>query len=351
MKGRHRFLFSPEHRLYWLAGLAVVVMALVPIVIATPYYLHVLIMVLLYVGLASAWNLMGGFAGQLSLGHAGFFGIGAYTSTLLFLRLGVSPWVGIAAGALLAALAGVVIGYPCFRLKGPFFALATLAFAEVLQIVAIAWSGLTGGSVGLIIPFEPGFANLMWQGKAPFFYLTLVYAVITVAIVWKVQRSRLGYYLIALKEDDAAARMLGIDTTHYKLYATLISAALTSVGGVIYAQYIGFIEPLGIFDVNQSIQYALLSIIGGMGTVIGPVLGAFIMIPLNEVIQGLFGGAARGVSGMVYGLVLIAAVMAMRQGVSQVVAERYKRWRSRHKPAPAGQEAASTAQEGSIDVA
>jgi branched-chain amino acid transport system permease protein len=302
------------------------VVALLPQVIRTPYYVHVLIFVLLYIGLSSAWNLMGGFAGQLSLGHAGFFGIGAYTSTLLFLKFGLSPWIGMLVGALLAMVAGAAIGYPCFRLKGTFFALATLAFGEVLRIVAIAWVDLTEGSNGLSIPFRPGFKNMIWQGKEGFFYVVLVYALAAVGIAWKIERSRLGCYLVALKEDDAAARMLGIDTTKYKLYVTLISAAVTAVGGVFYAQYIGYIEPYSVFDVNQSVQFALIGIIGGIGTVVGPIFGAFIMIPLTEVLRGLFGGGARGLHLVLYGLILIAVVMLIPQGLAPELRERYERW-------------------------
>jgi len=302
------------------------VVALLPQMITTPYYVHMLIFVLLYAGLASAWNLMGGFAGQLSLGHAGFFGIGAYSSALLFIKFGLSPWIGMLVGVLLAAVAGAAIGYPCFRLRGPFFALATLAFGEVLRLVAIAWIDLTQGSNGLTIPFRPGFKNMMWQGKEMFFYVTLVYALAAVGIAWKIERSRLGYYLIALKEDDAAARMLGIDTTRYKLYATLISAALTAVGGVFYAQYIGFIDPDSVFGLDQSVQYALISIIGGIGTVVGPVFGAFIMIPLMEVLRAMFGGMARGLHLVLYGLILIVVVMLIPQGLALELRERYKRW-------------------------
>jgi branched-chain amino acid transport system permease protein len=312
---------------YCIALGIVGVVALLPRVIATSYYVHVLIFVLLYVGLSSAWNLMGGFAGQLSLGHAGFFGIGAYTSTLLLLKFGLSPWIGMLAGVLLGMVAGAAIGYPCFRLKGPFFALATLAFGEVCRIVAIAWVDLTQGSNGLSIPFKPGFHNMMWQGKEAFFYLILVYALAAVGIAWKIERSRLGYYLIALREDEAAARMLGIDTTRYKLYATLISAGVTAAGGVFYAQYVGFIEPYMVFDVNQSVQFALISIIGGIGTVIGPVFGACIMIPLTEVLRGLFGGVARGFHLVLYGIILIVVVMLIPQGLALELRERYERWR------------------------
>lgn len=311
---------------YAVVGAVLAVLLLLPHVITTPYYVHLLIVVLLYVGLSSAWNLTGGFAGQLSLGHAGFFGIGAYTSTLLFLSFGLSPWIGMPVGMLLAVVAAAAIGYPCFRLRGPFFALATLAFGEVLRVVSISWRDLTQGSNGLSIPFKPGFMNMMWYGKAMFFYLILVYALIAVGIAWKIERSRLGYYLIALKEDDGAARMLGINTTKCKLYAMLISSALTAVGGVFYAQYIGFIEPYSVFDIMLSVQFALISIIGGLGTLFGPVLGAFIMIPLSEMLRAAFGGAARGFHLVLYGIILIAAVMLIPQGLAPELKDRYKRW-------------------------
>jgi branched-chain amino acid transport system permease protein len=318
----------------YAAGAAILAgLLLLPHVITTPYYVHLLILVLLYVGLSSAWNLTGGFAGQLSLGHAGFFGIGAYTSTLLFLNFGLSPWIGMFAGVLLALVAGAAIGYPCFRLRGPFFALATLAFAEVLRVVSISWRDLTEGSNGLSIPFRPGFQNMMWRGKGVFFYVILVYALIAVGLAWKIERSRLGYYLIALKEDEAAARMLGINTTKCKLYAMLFSSGLTAVGGVFYAQYIGFIEPYSVFDVNQSVQFALISIIGGLGTVFGPVLGAFIMIPLSEVLRAAFGGHARGFHLVLYGLILMGAVMLIPQGLSLELKEWHRRWQAARRSA------------------
>ncbi len=311
---------------YFIALGILCVLVLLPRVITTPYYLHLLILVLLYIGLSSAWNLTGGFAGQLSLGHAGFFGIGAYTSTLLFLNFGLSPWIGMVVGMLLAVAAGAAIGYPCFRLRGPFFALATLAFGEVLRVVSISWRDLTQGSNGLSIPFKPAFTNMMWHGKEMFFYVILVYGLVAVGIAWQIERSRLGYYLIALKEDDSAARMLGIDTTRCKLHAMLISAALTSVGGVFYAQYVGFIEPYSVFDVMLSVQFALISIIGGLGTLFGPVLGAFIMIPMSEMLRAAFGGAARGFHLVLYGIILIAAVMLIPQGLAPELKDRYKRW-------------------------
>jgi len=334
---------GPRIRWYVPVG-AVLLLLLLPHVITTPYYLHLLILILLYAGLSSAWNLPGGFGGQLSLGNAGFFGIGAYSSTLLFLNLGVSPWFGMFVGIILAVVAAAVIGYPCFRLRGAFFALATLAFGEVLRIVSISWRDLTQGSNGLSIPFQPGFWNMMWHGKVLFYYMILVYALIAVGVVWRIAHSRLGYYLIALKEDDAAARMLGIDTTRCKLYALLISAGLTAIGGTLYAQYVGFIEPYSVFDINQSVQFAMISIIGGLGTVFGPVLGAFIMIPLSELLRAAFGGAARGFHLVLYGMIMIAVVMLIPQGLAQEIRERYRHW-------GASRQAAASRQKGQADAA
>jgi len=328
-----------------LAGIMAI--ALLPKMITIPYYLHVLILVMLYGGLASAWNLMGGYTGLLSLGHAAFFGLGAYSSTLLYLRLGVSPWAGMAAGAIVAAVAGVITCYPSLRLKGPFFALASLAFAEVLRIISVFWVDLTAGSNGLTIRYRPGFEYMMWPGKEMWVYLLLAYLLLVVGTVWKFQRSKLGFYAVALREDDGAARMLGIDTTKVKLYVTMASASFTAIGGSLYAQYMSYIDPYAVFDPAQSVQFALIGICGGMGTVFGPVFGAFIMVPLSEFLQGTLGGSVRGLNMTAYGIMLMVVVMTLPQGVYPALMERYRQWRNARAKAAA----AALAKEGQVDVA
>lgn len=302
-----------------------VLLALVPLGIRNPFYAHVVAMTFFYGALAGAWNILGGYAGQLSLGHAAFFGIGAYTSTLLSVTFQVSPWFGVIAGALLAALTALFVGYPCFRLRGPFFSLATIAFAEVLRILAIYFRDFTQGSVGILIPFKPGFRNLMFRGKTSYAYLAFALMALVLGSTLLIERSRLGHALTAVREDEEAAEALGINATRSKLLAALISAALTGIGGVFYAQYILFIEPYSVFALDLSIQLALVAIIGGVGTVAGPLLGSFLVTPLNEFLRVWLGGTYRGLHFMIYGCLLIAVVILMPQGVIAMVRDRYRR--------------------------
>ena len=213
--------FIPRSSLCVLAGLAVITAALA-FVLKDKFYLHVLIMMMFYAAISSAWNIVGGFAGQLSLGHAAFFGIGAYTSTLLFIDRGVSPWIG----GLLATLVAGAIGWPSFRLRGPFFTLVTIAFAEVLRILTLYAQGLTRGSIGISVPFRPGPGNFIFRQLSAYAYVALAFLVITVLVSLWIEHSRLGYYLAALREDEDAAHALGINTARYKLVAVLISAFL-----------------------------------------------------------------------------------------------------------------------------
>lgn len=221
----------------------VLFLAGIPLFVHNPYFLHVFILIFLYGAISGAWNIIAGYAGQFSLGHAAFFGIGAYTSTLLFLKLGVTPWLGMVAGGLLSALVSVLIFYPCFKLKGIFFALATLAFGEVIMQVSIYWRGLTRGSLGLMIPFRPSFYNMMFESKLGYYYITLIFLLGIIFLSYSIEKSKMGFYLKAIKDDEDAAEAMAIDTAQCKLLALLISSFLTSVGGSLYAQYITLIEP------------------------------------------------------------------------------------------------------------
>ena len=308
------YRFIPGSSLYVLAGLAVVAAALA-FLVKDKFYLHVLIMMLFYAAVSSAWNIVGGFAGQLSLGHAAFFGIGAYTSTLLFIDLGISPWIGMLIGAALATLVSGAIGYPSFRLRGPFFTLVTIAFAEVLRILTIYAHDFTKGSIGISVPFRPAVGNFIFRQFSVYAYVALAFLVITVLVSLWIESSRLGYYLAALREDEDAAQALGIDTARYKLVAVLVSAFLTALAGTFYAQYIFYIEPFQTFSLDFSILLAMMAIIGGIGTVWGPVAGAFLVTPLQEVLQAKLGGGLQGLHLVVYGTVLIVVVILLPQGI------------------------------------
>jgi branched-chain amino acid transport system permease protein len=304
----------PPRSLYLLAGLAVVAVA-VALTVTDKFYLHLLIMMLFYAATSTAWNIVGGFAGQLSLGHAAFFGIGAYTSTLLFINRGMSPWIGMLIGAALATVVAGAIGYPSFRLRGPFFTLVTIAFAEVLRILTLYFHDLTRGSIGISVPFRPAAGNFIFRQLPAYVYVALGFLVITVLVSLWIENSRLGYYLAALREDEDAAQALGIDTARYKLVAVLVSAFLTSLAGTFYAQYIFYIEPFQTFSLDFSVLLAMMAIIGGLGTVWGPVAGAFLVTPLQEVLQAKLGGSMQGLHLVVYGTVLIVVVILLPQGI------------------------------------
>ena len=293
----------------------VLVLILLPLLVRNEFYLDLLVMIFFWATMAGAWNLLGGFAGQISLGHTAYFGIGAYTSTLLFLNFSISPWIGLFAGAGLSILVAIILGYPCFRLSSHFFALATIAFAEVIRMVAAYWRGLTMGGVGLLVPFKPGFRNFMFDNKLVYAYIALAFMLLIIFVSWSIKRSRFGYYLISLKEDQDGAESLGVNTHRCKMLALIISVFFTSAMGTFYAQYFQFIDPEICFSLSLSIQLALLSIIGGLGTVLGPVVGAFLLTPIDVFLRGWLGGVVSGLNLIVYGAVLIVAVMYFPIGI------------------------------------
>ncbi|MBI3635269.1 MAG: branched-chain amino acid ABC transporter permease [Candidatus Rokubacteria bacterium] len=266
--------------------------------------------------LGAAWNIVGGYAGQFSFGHAAYFGIGAYTSTLLFLRLGVSPWLGMLAGGVLAAAFGLAAGYLSFRygLRGPYFSLVTLAFAEMLRVIAVNTKAV-GSSLGLVIPNrEPAPVNFVFAGKLPYYYVILVMALGAVWITRRVAESKLGYSLLAIRENEDAAEASGVDALGMKLSAMAISSFLTALGGTFYAQYFAYIDPTITFGPSVSIQVLLQAIVGGAGTVLGPLIGAFVLTPVSELSRAAIRGRA-GVDVMLYGLVLILVISFLPQGI------------------------------------
>ena len=307
---------NPFHPRFYLPLALVAFLLVLPTLPRNPFYEDLIVMIFFWGTLASAWNLVGGFAGQISLGHTAFFGIGAYTSTLLWLKFGLSPWLGMFAGAGLAVLVAMGIGIPCFRLRSHFFALATIAFAEVLRHVASYWRSLTQGGVGLLIPFKPGAGNFMFRGKIPYAYIALGLMLLIIFVSYIIRNSRFGFYLISLREDQDAAETVGVNTSRCKLIALMTSVFFTALGGTFYAQYLLFIDPDTVFSLSLSIELALLTIIGGLGTVIGPIIGAFILIPLDVLLRGWLGGISAGLNFIVYGTVLVVAVIYFPRGVA-----------------------------------
>jgi branched-chain amino acid transport system permease protein len=272
------------------------VTAIMPKGLSGSSLVNVFVLIFLFAYLAQSWNILGGFAGQLSLGHSAFFGIGAYTSTLLFLHLGLSPWIGMLAGMALAGVFGFVVGFLSFhyRLSGPFFTLATIAFAELIRLTALHLK-ITSGAMGILIPLSgENFWMFQFGGKTPYYYISLAMLVAVTALIWWIARSRMGYYFHAIRQDEDAAEAIGIDTRRYKLLAATLSAALTGAGGTLYAQYTQYIVPDDILTVGLSVEIILRAIIGGSGTVFGPIIGSFILTPVAEATRVLLSGSGSG---------------------------------------------------------
>jgi branched-chain amino acid transport system permease protein len=303
-----------------LAGLLVALVA-APLV-ADRYLVSVLTLILYFAYVGQAWNLMMGFAGQLSLGHALYVGLGAYVAALLWFYFGIGPWLGVFAAVAVAMAAGAIVGWLGFRfgVEGVYFALLTIAAAEFTRI-AFDHLGFAGGSGGLFLPYEERRLGEWWNlrgGQLLFYYLALLLAVGGVVLAARLARSRLGYHWVAVREDERAARSLGIDAFRAKMTAVLVSSGMTAVGGVFYAFYNNNLFPGQIFDIGRSIELLLAPIVGGLGTVFGPVVGAFILTPLGEGLIALtqkLGIDAPGVKAIFYGLTLVVIIYIRPSGV------------------------------------
>ncbi|WP_414896666.1 branched-chain amino acid ABC transporter ATP-binding protein/permease [Rhodovulum sp. YEN HP10] len=297
-------------------GVALVLasLLLIPLGIGNAFVTHIFVTICLMAALSSAWNLVGGFAGQLSLGHATFYGIGAYTAVIL-VNLGITPWIGMFAGAGIAAIVGMAISYPCFRLKGPFFSLASIAFLEVFRVLTLHFSEFTGGATGKMIPLKLGWTWMVFRERWPSLLIIFGMLCAVLVVVWAVRRSRLGFYLIATRERESAAKAAGVKTVQVRLVAVAISSALCAMLGTFHAMYLTFIEPSAMFSLTFSIQIAMFALIGGLGTVSGPLLGAVLLVPLTEWARASFGASALGLHGFVYGVVLLLAVLFMPNGI------------------------------------
>ena len=316
-------VFSTRLRPMAALGAVLAAMLVLPISIGNEFIYHIFITMCIFAALSTAWNIVGGYAGQLSLGHAIFYGIGAYVGVML-VGIGISPWIGMFAGAVLAAFVAVVISYPCFRLHGPFFALATIAFLEVFRVLALHFRDLTGGATGMMIPLNIGWEWMVFRERLPALVIAFGLLLVILAIAWGIRTHRLGFQLIATRERESAARAAGINTVKIRLYAVAISAALSAMVGTFHAMYLTFIEPASAFSLAFSIQIAMFALIGGIGTVCGPLLGAVLLVPITEFARGALGGEAIGLHGFVYGVVLVLVAIFMPDGIMGLVGRFFK---------------------------
>ncbi len=299
----------------WLALAALVLLLALPAWLDS-YAISVFILIFFYAFLGQAWNILGGYAGQLSAGHAAFVGIGAYASALLSAQAGLTPWLGMLVGGTLSAGLGTLVGYLGFRfgLRGFYFVLLTVAFAEVCRIVTLNTDAV-GGALGYYITFTGNPRQFQFQDNRAYYYIALGLMLIATGVVAAMERRRFGAFLIAIREDEQACEALGVNTFRYKMLAMVVSSFLTGVGGTFYAFYLFSLQPNSVFGIPLSVEIIIRPIVGGAGTVLGPILGSFILSPLAEASRIYLGqGGWSGAHLVAYGLLLIAVVLFLPRG-------------------------------------
>lgn len=284
--------------------LAILLLA-APLVIQGPFYQRMAVLVILSAISASAWNLVGGYALQISVGHAVFFGVGSYSALFVYHQWELPPLVGVPLGVAISLAIAVVVGTPTFRLKGHYFAMATIAVAELVRILMNNW-GFVGAAVGMMGPATPRTIwDFTFRSSVPYYYLFLAVLAALLVATHQISRSRMGYYLRAIGADERAARSLGVPVTRYKLYAFMLSAAFTSLAGSLYALMVGFIDPSSGFGILISVEMVITAALGGAGTLLGPLLGAVILVPLQQMTNSLFGGGGTGLTYIIYGGIIL----------------------------------------------
>jgi len=302
MKKNHLFLISLG-----------ILFLIFPLVIHSHYYQHLVIIIFMWVVIGSSWNLLAGYTGQVSFGHAIFFGVGAYTAGIFASKLGISAWWGMAFGGIFSMLVGLFVGWVCFRLRGPYFALATLAGGEIIRLIATNWESLTDGMVGILIIQS-------FKSKLSYYYIAFALAVACVYVIKIIMKSKWGYYFVSIREDEDAAASLGINTTLYKNVSLLVSSFFTGMAGAFYMNYMAFIDPEVVFSLHYiSIMAILVGIVGGVATIWGPAVGAFVMVGLQETFRSsFFGLAPKWISqahALVFGFLVIFVIMFLANGI------------------------------------
>lgn len=304
----------------------------IPLAFKSVTTLQVLTTVMWYACLVLSWNLVGGYAGVLPLGHAAYVGIGAYISSLLFIHHNVSPWFGMLIGGATASLFAFVIGYPSLRLRGPYYALASIATLEALRMVTEnvdqigPWS--IRGARGLLLPLGNKWWLMQSQDKAFFYYFILAFLILLILGEYRFRYSRWGYQLVAAGQNEDAARALGVSVTNLKVRALLVSAFLSAMLGTFYAQFVLYIFPQGILSLTLSFEIAYIAIVGGKGTMLGPVLGAFLLVPASEITRFYLGGRLLGLNLVVYGLMIVVFMRYLPGGLMELGSKLVRRFKN-----------------------
>jgi branched-chain amino acid transport system permease protein len=299
-----------------IGALALAGLIAFPFIITGPFPQHVLILVFLFATLGVAWNIMGGYAGMFSFGQAAFFGIGAYTSTYLLNTFGLSPWLGLIVGGIFAAITGALIGYPCSNLRGHYFAIASIAFAEIIRVHFNNWK-LIGAAEGLVITLNVagGLPAFQFASKTPYYFIALAFLGVALCVCWWVSTSRMGFYFRAIKESHDLAMVLGISFRRYRMIAIMISAFLSAAAGTFYAQYVLYLDPESVLVLSISTQIVLVTMLGGAGFLFGPVIGAAVLIPLSEITRIKLGDKGTGVDLILYGALITLISVYQPKGV------------------------------------
>lgn len=310
-------------RLIWLSVAAAFAIAY-PLLLSSPFQQRLGALVLLYAIAASAWNIVGGYAGQVSVGHVVFFGCGAYAAMGSYAKFGLSPLFGIPGGIVLAVGLAAIIGVPTLRLSGHYFSMATIAVAETMRLIVTNTDWL-GAAVGLSGPTVPrNVFDLSFLSSLPYYYLFLAVLAITLLVTWWMTNSRMGFYLRAIKDSERAARSLGAPAARTKLYAYMLSAALTSVAGALYAMMFGFVDPESGFGILISVKILIMAALGGAGLLFGPLVGAAILVPLEEISNSWLGGKGAGLTFVLYGAIIVVIARFQPGGLLALFTRRAK---------------------------
>ncbi len=304
-----------------LIGLGVVALIVLPLLVNDRYFQHLLVTSLIFIIFASSWNLLAGYTGLLNLGHAAFFGIGGYTSALLAMHLGIPAWFGLLFGGLLSAFAGFLIGIPSLRLSGPYLAITTIGFAEILRMVAMNWVELTRGSLGLYgIPPLEGFLGIEFTTELAYYYVCLVAVALTLFCFWRLTHSEFGLTLQSMREDEAGASSIGIDVNRYKLCVFTISAFFGGLAGALFAHYQRLLSP-DILTLTETFSALAMTMIGGLGTLLGPVIGAIFLTFFSEGLRFVEDIIHFDIRMIVYGLMLVLTILFLPGGIMGILSK------------------------------
>ncbi len=314
-------LWNTNNKVISIIGGLVVLLFALPLVGLNSFYLHLFIMIFMHAVMAQSWNVIAGFSGQISLGHGAFFGIGAYATSFFYMEYGITPWISIFFGMFISGVFAVLIGIPMLRLSGHYFAIATLLIGISFQVVFQRWD-LVGAASGLWVTMTPedSWAALQFHSsKIPYYYIFLFFFLISFFAVWVLSRSKLGYRLRAVRDDPQAASSLCINVANYKIIAYVISAMIMAPMGSLFAQYILIIDPDRVFNIEISIIVLLITVLGGIGNVWGPIIGASILIPISEYSRIYLGGTGGAVDLILYGLILMIICVFRPNGLISLI--------------------------------